>query len=46
MNSALNVIQEANSNPEFFSSKDAIPAASHLIAYLKALKLQKIFRLR
>ncbi len=45
MNSALNVIQDPNSNPEIFSSEVPIPAAARLIIYLKSLKLQKIFRL-
>jgi hypothetical protein len=44
MNSALNVIQDSNSNPEVSFSGDATPAAAHLITYLKKLKLQKIFR--
>jgi len=44
MNSALDVIQDPNSNPEISFSSDANPAAAHLITYLKKLKLQKIFR--
>lgn len=45
MNDALNVTQDPNSSLENFSSERATPAAAHLIAYLKTLKLQKIFRL-
>jgi len=44
MTSALDVIQKPNSNPDNFSSETATTAAAHLIAYLKTLKLQKIFR--
>ena len=42
---ALNVIQKPDFNPDISISKGAATAAAYLIAYLKNLKLQKIFRL-
>jgi hypothetical protein len=43
MNSALNLIQEANSIPDFSCSQDTCPSAAHLLAYLKKLGIHKIF---
>ncbi len=43
MNSTPNLIQNSNSSQEFFCSNNVNPAASHLIGYLKKLKLQKNF---
>jgi hypothetical protein len=45
MKSTLNIIQDPNSNPEFFFPGDANPAAAHLVAYLEKIRLQKIFRM-
>jgi hypothetical protein len=41
---ALNVIQKHDFNPDISISKGTATAAAHLMAYLKTLKLQKIFR--
>ena len=43
MNSALNIIQETNSTQEFSRHQDTCPSAAHLLAYLKKLRIQKIF---
>ena len=43
MNRNPNFIQEANSIPEFSLPRNENPAATHLVSYLKKLKMQKIF---
>ena len=41
-----NITQNPNSSLSFSSSGIVNPAASHLLAYFKKLKIQKIFRNR
>lgn len=44
MNKMLNVIQDRNSSLEVFCSEEKTSAAAYLIAYVKNLKMQKIFQ--
>jgi hypothetical protein len=44
MNKLLNITQTSNSNQDLSYVNQVNPAASHLVAYLQKLKLQKIFR--
>ena len=45
MNDAQNVIQAPNSIPEISCSQGKNPVAAHLLAYIKKLKIQKIFQI-
>ena len=45
MNSALNIIQETNSILDVSFSHYGNPVAAHLLAYIKKLKIQKIFQI-